>query len=154
MAASQGVETGKEDTMVPAETRCVVGIDVANQAHVICALEAPSGAVRHQPSRSEANAEGYALLHSWLRDWGTPETVLLGLEATGPLWEPLYERLIQAGYTVLLREPAANRLVGQQLRRTHWRPTGWMRRHWRVGCWPAWPGPALGPPRPCKRSAR
>ncbi len=91
--------------MLSPKTRCVVGIDVAKQAHVVCALEAPSGAVRHKASRIEANAEGYALLRSWLQDWGTPETLVLGLEATGPLWEPLYESLTQAGYMVLLLNP-------------------------------------------------
>jgi transposase len=91
--------------MLPPETRCVVGIDVAKQAHVVCALEVPSGVVRQKPSRIEASAEGYTLLHSWLQEWGTPESVLLGLEATGPLWEPLYEYLTQAGYVVLLLNP-------------------------------------------------
>jgi transposase len=91
--------------MLPAETRCVVGIDVAKQTPVVCALAVPSGAVRHKPSRIEATAEGYAMLHSWLRDWGTPQTLVLGLEATGPLGEPLYESRTQAGYTVLLLNP-------------------------------------------------
>ena len=42
--------------MTPAEMRCVVGIDVAKQAHVGCALEAPSGALRHtaKPDRGDA----------------------------------------------------------------------------------------------------
>jgi len=40
--------------MMPAEIRCVVGIDVAKQTHVVCALEAPQGALRCQPSRLEA----------------------------------------------------------------------------------------------------
>lgn len=44
--------------MLPPETCCVVGIDVAKQAHVVCALEVPSGAVRQKPSRIEASAEG------------------------------------------------------------------------------------------------
>lgn len=91
--------------MLPPEIRCVVGIDVAKHAHVVCALAAPSGAVRHKPSRLEATAEGYGLLRSWLESWGTPEQTLIGLEATGPLWEPLYEDLTQAGYTVLLLNP-------------------------------------------------
>jgi transposase len=94
--------------MLTPELRCVVGSDVAKQAHVVCALEAPAGAVRHKPSRIEATAEGYALLRSWLETWaegGSPETVLIGLEATGSLWEPLYETLTHAGYTVLLLNP-------------------------------------------------
>jgi transposase len=91
--------------MLPPEIRCVVGIDVAKQAHVVCALEAPSGALRHKPSRIEATAEGYALLRSWLEMWGSPEQTVIGLEATGPLCEPLYDTLTQAGYTVLVLNP-------------------------------------------------
>jgi transposase len=92
-------------TRLAPEIRCVVGIDVAKQAHMVCALEAPSGAVRHKASRIEASAEGHAQLRAWLASWGTPEAILLGLEATGPLWEPLYDDLTQAGYTVLLLNP-------------------------------------------------
>jgi transposase len=86
--------------MTPAEIRCVVGIDVAKQAHVVCALDAPSGALRHKPSPIETTREGYALLLSWLATWragAQPETVLIGLEATGVLWEPLYDALTPAG---------------------------------------------------------
>jgi transposase len=91
--------------MLPPEIQCVVGIDVAKQAHVVCALTVPGGAVRHKPSRIEATAEGYALLRSWLETWGTSETLVLGLEATSPLGEPLYDALTQAGYTVLVLNP-------------------------------------------------
>jgi transposase len=69
------------------------------------ARAAPSGTVRHKPRRIEASAEGYAQLQGWLASWGRPETILLGLEATGPLWEPRYEHLTPAGYTVLLLTP-------------------------------------------------
>ena len=78
--------------MTPAEMRCVVGIDVAKQTHVVCALEAPTGVRRHQPSQIEATREGDALLLSWVatgRASAQPEAVLIGLEATGVLWEPL-----------------------------------------------------------------
>jgi transposase len=37
--------------------------------------------------------------------WGEPEELLIGVEATGPLWEPLYDHLTQAGYQVLLLNP-------------------------------------------------
>jgi len=36
---------------------------------------------------------------------GEPGALLLGLEATGCLWEPLYEDLTRAGYTVLVLNP-------------------------------------------------
>ena len=91
--------------MLAPEIRCVVGIDVAKPAHVVCALEAPSGVVRHKPSRIEASAQGYAQVRAWLEQWGTPGTILLGMEATGPLWEPLYATRTHAGYTVLLPNP-------------------------------------------------
>jgi transposase len=91
--------------MLSAEIRCVVGIDVAKHAHMVCALEVPSGAVRHKPSRIAATGEGYAVLCSWLQEWGPPEAVLIGVEATGVLWEPLYDAVAQAGYTVLVLNP-------------------------------------------------
>src|SRR5262245_37276816 len=100
--------------MLAPEIHSVVGIDVAKQAHVVCALEAPSGAIRYKPSRIEATAEGYAQLRSWLETWGSPGQTVIGLEATGPLWEPLYDTLTQAGYTVLVRESAPDGLVGRQ----------------------------------------
>jgi transposase len=99
-----------ESNELPASTppRYIVGIDVAKQAHVVCALEAPSGAIRHKPSAIEATTEGYRLLLSWLTTWRAgepPAAVVIGLEATGVLWEPLYEALIHAGYTVLVLNP-------------------------------------------------
>jgi len=91
--------------MLAPEIRGVVGSAVAKQAQVVCALEAPSGVVRHKPCRIAASAQGYAQLREWLETWGTPDTILLGLEATGPRWEPLDDALTHAGYTLLLLTP-------------------------------------------------
>lgn len=91
--------------MLPEAIRCVVGIDVAKASHVVCALEAPSGAVRLKSTPIAASAQGYAQLVSWLQEWGEPQMLLLGLESTGSLWEPLYDTLTQAGYHVLLLNP-------------------------------------------------
>jgi transposase len=91
--------------MLPAEIRCVVGIDVAKSAHVICALEAPSGTVRLKSTPIPAAAEGHTRLLAWLREWDEPAALLIGLESTGSLWEPLYDALSRAGYTVLLLNP-------------------------------------------------
>src|SRR4029077_14789705 len=54
-----------------------------------------------------ASAEGYAQLRTWLQEWsgGEPASVLIGLESTGRRWEPLYDTLTHAGYTVLLLNP-------------------------------------------------
>ena len=87
------------------EARCIVGIDVAKQTHVVCALEAPSGAIRLKPSQIAASADGYARLQGWLQGWAGTEATLIGMEATGTLWEPLYDTLTQAGYQVLLLNP-------------------------------------------------
>src|SRR5258708_14755728 len=123
--------------MAPSALRCVVGIDVAKQAHVVCVLEAPRGALRHTPSRSEATSAGYALLQSWLATWGAgrePETMLIGREATGVLWEPLDDALTQAGDTVLVRNPRQTASWATSLglrepsdgRRVRARPWAWL----------------------------
>lgn len=91
--------------MLPPEIRCVVGIDVAKTSHVVCALEAPSGAVRLKSTSIPASAAGYAQLVGWLCAWGEASHLLIGLESTGSLWEPLYDALTQAGYAVLLLNP-------------------------------------------------
>lgn len=88
------------------DVRYVMGIDVAKQAHVVCALCAPSGQVQLPATTIAATWEGYAQVLAWLRAWtSTPESVLIGLEATGTLWESLYGTLVQAGYTVLVLNP-------------------------------------------------
>jgi transposase len=91
--------------MVSAQIRCVVGIDVAKASHVVCALEAPTGTPRQRAAKIAATAEGYAQLVEWLKQWGAPAELLIGLEATGVLWEPLYEAVTQAGYSVLVLNP-------------------------------------------------
>lgn len=91
--------------MLSPEIRCVVGIDIAKVAHVVCALDAPDGRVRQRPRRIAATAAGHAQLLAWLGDWGAAAAILIGLEATGPLWEPLHDALTAAGYTVLVLNP-------------------------------------------------
>ena len=91
--------------LLPPEIRCVVGSDVAKTSHVVCALEAPGGAVRLKSTSIPASAAGYAQLVGWLRAWGQASTLLIGLESTGSLWEPLYDRLVQEGYGVALLNP-------------------------------------------------
>jgi len=85
--------------------RFVVGIDVAKRRHVGCVLEVATGAVRQKAVVIEATADGYASLQQQLARWGTPGQILIGMEATGCLWEPLYEALSGAGYRVLVLNP-------------------------------------------------
>jgi transposase len=83
----------------------VVGIDVAKRRHVLCALDAATAAVRQRPKTIEATADGYQELCRWLARWGEPTTLRIGLEATGCLWEPLYDALTPAGYAVIVLNP-------------------------------------------------
>jgi transposase len=91
--------------MLVPEIQYVVGIDVAKRTHTLCALGVATGKL-HVRSRSiAATAEGHTELCSLLKSWGPPETTLIGMEATGCLWEPLYAALTTAGYTVLVLNP-------------------------------------------------
>jgi transposase len=91
--------------MLSPKIGCVVGIDVAKSTHVVCALQAPSGALRLKSTAIPATAEGHAQLLDWLSGWGEPASLLIGLESTGSLWEPLYDALTQAGHAVVLLNP-------------------------------------------------
>lgn len=91
--------------LLDATIRIVVGIDIAKRRHVACVLEAPSGAVRQKALAIEATADGYAGLQTQLARWGSPEQLLIGMEATGCLWEPLYDALNRAGYRVVVLNP-------------------------------------------------
>jgi transposase len=91
--------------MLESAVRCVVGIDVAKRGHVVCALDAPTGAVRQKALKVEATAAGYAGLCAQLARWGPPPALLIGVEATGCLWEPLHDALTRAGYRVVVLNP-------------------------------------------------
>jgi transposase len=88
--------------MLSPKIGCVVGSDVAKSTHVVCALEAPSGARRLKSTAIPATAAGHAQLLDWLRGWGEPARLLIGLASTGSLWEPLDDALTQAGHAVVL----------------------------------------------------
>jgi hypothetical protein len=83
----------------------VVGIAVAQAAHVVGALEAPGGALRQRATPIEASAQGAAQVVHGLKTWGEPDALLSGLQATDVLWEALYEAVTQAGYSVLVLNP-------------------------------------------------
>jgi len=91
--------------MLEPEIRCVVGIDVAKRSHVVCALDVPSGTVRQKAFKIDSSAAGYAGLRTDLARWGAPEQVLIGVEATGSLWEPLYDALTRTGHRVVVLNP-------------------------------------------------
>jgi transposase len=84
---------------------CIVGIDVAKQTQVVCALHAADGRPYQKPWSVPASREGYQQLIQQLGQWAAPDATLVGLESTGILWEPLYDALTQAGYQVLVLNP-------------------------------------------------
>ena len=139
--------------MLSPEIRCVVGIDVATAAQVVCALDAPDGRVRQRPRRIAATAEGHAQLLAWRGGWGAPAAILIGLEATGPLWEPRHDALTAAGYTVLVLNPRQTAAWASSLgRRATDRRAGRADPGARA-CWPGWPARARSRRRRSRRCA-
>lgn len=98
--------------------RCVVGIDVAKRGHVVSAPEAPTGRWRRRPKPIAATAEGDARLRGRPGQWGTAEGLLIGVEATGSVWEPPYDARTRAGYRVVVLNPrqTASRATSPGLR--------------------------------------
>jgi transposase len=79
----EALETGSSSS-VQCSSGYVMGIEVAKQSHVVCALHSPSGHLQLPPTRVAATREGYAQVLSWLGTWTTvPASILVGLEATG-----------------------------------------------------------------------
>jgi transposase len=93
----------------------VVGIDVAKHAHVCCVLEVATAKVCVRAHTIRASTDGYGELVQLLGRFGAPATMLVGLEATGCLWEPLYAALEQAGYPVLVLNPRQTAAWGAAL---------------------------------------
>ena len=140
--------------MLPAELHGVVGIDVANEAPVVCALAAPRGTIRHKPRRIDATADGFALRCSWRQPWGAREQILIGLAATGPLWEPLYADLTRAGDAGVLLNPPQTASWASRLGRRAKTAGIAMRRPWHAAGWPVGRAPVPCRPRPCRRCGR
>jgi transposase len=91
--------------MLDPQVRYVVGIDIAKQAHVYCVIAVASGTAQGRARTISATQSGYQELLTALQPCGAPAAVLIGMEATGCLWESLYEALTQAGYPVLVLNP-------------------------------------------------
>jgi len=82
-----------------------VGIDVARDAHRVAVL-GPDGERVGKSFTIKANREGLAQLQRTLSARGaTPEQTVVGLEASGHLWENLEAYLTQQGYPVRVLNP-------------------------------------------------
>jgi transposase len=94
-----------------------VGIDVALRDHRVALLDREGEAVG-QSFTVAATQEGVTTLLQTLRDRGaTPAQSLVGLEATGHLWENLEAALVGAGYRVLVLNPVQTRRYRDLVRR-------------------------------------
>lgn len=95
----------------------VIGIDVALRHHRV-ALLGPDGEAIGRSFTIEAAGAGFAALERTLRERGVPpDQSLIGLEATGDLWENLHTHLTAAGYRVVVLNPWQTRRYRDVLRK-------------------------------------
>lgn len=88
-------------------TMAVVGIDIALQQHRVAIL-GPDGETVGRSFTLEATAAGFAELTRTLQERGArPEQTVIGLEATGDLWENLEAYLTAGGYRVVVLTPCS-----------------------------------------------
>lgn len=85
--------------------RFVVGIDVGQSRHAAAAFN-PTGQLLRQLRSFTNNRSGIDKLQKIvLRPCGTPKNTLIGMEATGPYWMPLYFELKRRGYEPIVLNP-------------------------------------------------
>lgn len=95
----------------------VVGIDVALREHRVAVL-GPTGEAVGASFSIAASKEGFASLVQRLHERGAqPGQSVVGLEATGHLWENLEAHLVGAGYHVLVLNPVQTRRFRDVLRK-------------------------------------
>jgi transposase len=94
-----------------------VGIDVALRDHRVALLDRDGEAVGKSFTIT-ATKDGFTTLLQTLRARGaTPAQTLIGLEATGHLWENLEAALTGAGYRVIVLNPVQTRRYRDLVRR-------------------------------------
>lgn len=91
------------------------GIDIASETHVV-AIVVEAGAVTLKPTVFAEDAAGYQKLLGLL---GSPEQMLVAMEATGHYWKNLFATLVAADYAVALLNPLrTHRFASEDLERT------------------------------------
>lgn len=87
------------------------GVDIAKVDHVIGAVD-ERGSETCRPMGFKNGAEGFERCEAWLEGVaGSPDDVLVGMEATGHYWMALYAFLTAKGYRVAVIDPAQVRAV-------------------------------------------
>jgi transposase len=98
-----------KDQPVAPNGRHVVGIDIGQQRHAAAGLTA-AGAQFGRELAFDNNRAGVDLLEQrLLTPLGGPGRVLIGMEATGHYWLPLYYALTARGYSVVVINPIQTR---------------------------------------------
>jgi transposase len=97
--------------------RFTVGIDVALHTHRIAVL-GPDGEACGPSFTIAATADGVAHLRATLQAHGAqPAQMIVGLEATGHMWENLEAALTATGHHVVVLNPLQTRRFRDVLRR-------------------------------------
>lgn len=93
--------------------RCA-GIDIASEMHVAAVVDEASQVVV-RPTAFGEDAAGYARLRELL---GSPQDLLVAMEATGHYWQNLFAYLAAEGFAVALLNPLrTRRFAGEELER-------------------------------------
>ena len=99
----------RKDQPVHPDGRHVVGIDVGKQSHAAAGLTAAGQQFGRIISFSNDRAGLDRLETVLLRPLGGPEQILVGMEATGHYWMPLYFELRRRGYQAIVINPIQTR---------------------------------------------
>lgn len=91
------------------------GIDIASETHVVAVVDEDSQPLVG-PTSFREDAAGYARLRELL---GSPQDVLIAMEATGHYWQNLFTFLTAEGFTLALLNPLrTRRFADEDLKRT------------------------------------
>ena len=92
----------------------IVGIDVGSETCLVAVL-APDKRVVVKPFDIATTGDGFRQLEQKLAHLDcSPHEILIGLEATGRYWEPIYQFLQQRGYRLVLLHPAQTHHFAQR----------------------------------------
>lgn len=86
------------------------GVDIGSETHVV-AIVGEDGGIEQVPTRCTEDARGYEEL---LKLLGSPEDVILGMEATGHYWQNLFAVLATRGFEIVLLNPLRTRRFAEE----------------------------------------
>ncbi len=102
---SEAVNSSRKDRPVSPGERNVVGIDIGKKRHAAAGLTAAGEPAGPKLSFANDRAGVDKLEEKLLKPLGGPERVLIGMEATGHYWLPVYFELTRRGYACIVINP-------------------------------------------------